>query len=97
MMRIRFEWDSRKAALNLRKHRLSFQAATAVSTDPLAVIFHDVNHSSYEQREIIIGHSANNRLIIVSFTELAEHTVRIISARPATRKERQDYEKNRSL
>jgi uncharacterized DUF497 family protein len=61
--------------------------------DPLAAIFDDEAHSGEEQREIIIGHSSNNRLLLVSFTERAG-AVRIISARRATRQERKDYEEN---
>ena len=60
---------------------------------PLAVIFDDQDHSTEEIREIIIGHSANNRLLLVSFTERDE-AIRIISARQATRIERKDYEEN---
>ena len=93
MTRIRFEWDSRKVAINRRKHGVSYEEATTVFADPLAFIFDDATHSRYESREIIIGHSAKNRLIIISFTERADNIVRLISARPATRKEREDYEK----
>ena len=50
--------------------------------------------SKVEQREIIIGHSALNRLVLACFTERAQDTVRIFSARLATKKERQDYEEN---
>jgi uncharacterized protein len=95
MTYIRFAWDSRKAALNQRKHGVSFEEAATVFADPLARIFADAIHSKNEPREIIIGHSSKNRLILVSFTERAENIVRLISARPATRKERADYEKNR--
>jgi len=90
---IRFEWDSRKAELNQRKHGVSFREAATVFADPLARIFDDPLHSMDELREIIIGHSSENRLILVSFTERANNLLRLISARPATRKERADYEK----
>lgn len=63
-------------------------------TDPLALIFFDEEHSREEEREIIIGHSAMNRLLLVSFTERATDRVRLISARKATKRERNDYEKN---
>ncbi len=62
-------------------------------SDLLAAIFDDEMHSSEEARELLIGHSSNNRLLLVSFTERGD-AVRIISARPVTRKERQDYENN---
>jgi hypothetical protein len=59
----------------------------------LAVIFDDETHSIGEQREIIIGHSRQNRLLLIAFTERSGN-VRIISARLATRQEREDYEQN---
>lgn len=62
-MSVGFEWDSRKAASNRNKHSVSFDEATTVFDDPLAVIFPDPNHSLRERREIIVGHSINNRLI----------------------------------
>jgi len=64
-----------------------------VFRDPLARIFADPPHSSNEPRELIIGHSGNRRLFVVSFTE-REGRVRIISARRATKREQQDYEQN---
>jgi uncharacterized protein len=64
----------------------------AVFSDPLARIFADEDHSTEEQREIIIGHSRAKRLLLVCFTERADGRVRIISARRATRRERHDYE-----
>ncbi len=92
-MSVRFEWDRQKAATNLRKHRVSFDEARTVFYDSLARIFDDPVHSTVEQREIIIGHSLVGRLLIVSFTERGE-AIRIISARLATKRERQDYEEN---
>jgi uncharacterized DUF497 family protein len=92
-MSVEFEWDEDKAASNQKKHRVTFEEAATVFADPLAAIFDDEAHSEEEQREIIIGHSDENRLLLVSFTERAG-AVRIISARRATKKERQDYEEN---
>jgi uncharacterized protein len=86
-----FECNKSKASLNLRKHGVSFQEAISVFVDPLARIFSDLEHSEHEDREIIIGHSVRGQLLIISFTERKE-TVRIISARQATRRERKDYE-----
>jgi uncharacterized DUF497 family protein len=88
-----FDWDAPKAATNLKKHGVSFEEAKTVFANPLAVIFGDEAHSINERREIIIGYSRQNRLLLVSFTERS-NTIRIISARSATRKERQDYEQN---
>ncbi len=92
-LHMKFEWDNNKAASNKLKHGISFEEAESVFSDPLAVIFNDEWHSETEEREIIIGYSNNNRLLLVSFAERSDK-VRLISAREATRKERQDYEKN---
>ena len=72
---------------------MSFQETLTVFADPLARIFDDEDHSVEEQREIIIGHSAKERLLVVSFTAKGE-SVRIFSARKATRRERKEYEEN---
>jgi uncharacterized DUF497 family protein len=93
-MSVYFEWDRRKAAINLRKHRVSFDEASTVFDDPLAFIFDDEDHSAEERREIVIGNSINNRSLLVCFTERAPDLVRIFSARLATKKERKDYEEN---
>ncbi len=92
-MSLEFEWDEDKAASNKKKHHISFEEAATVFADPLGVIFEDEVHSTEEQREILIGHSEKNRLLLVSFTERAG-AIRIISARQATKKERKDYEEN---
>ena len=92
-MSLRFEWDPKKAASNLSRHGVSFEEALTVFADPLARIFDDEDHSIKEQREIIIGHSVKQRLLVVCFTSQGE-SVRIFSARRATRRERQDYEEN---
>lgn len=88
-----FEWDAKKAKANEVKHEITFEEAKTVFVNPLAVIFDDDEHSDDEDREIIIGHSANNRLLLVSFTE-RDQLIRIISARKATSHERKDYEEN---
>jgi uncharacterized protein len=94
-MQLRFEWDEGKAAVNLNKHRVSFEEAVTVFYDPLACIFDDEWHSTEELREIIIGHSNFHRLLLVCFTERGPGLIRIISARHATKRERRDYEENR--
>jgi len=91
---MKFQWDPAKAEDNIRKHGVSFDEAVTVFKDPLAFIFDDVEHSEGEHREIIIGMSALSRMLLVCFVERHEDTVRIISARPATRREKQDYEEN---
>jgi uncharacterized DUF497 family protein len=90
-MSVRFQWDPQKAASNAKKHRVTFAEAAGVFQDPLAFIFDDEDHSVEEQREIIVGHSSQNRLLVVSFTE-RDDVIRIISARRADRQEREDYE-----
>jgi uncharacterized DUF497 family protein len=94
---MRVEWNQQKAVSNLKKHGVSFDEATTVFSDPLAFIFDDEKHSEDEHREIIVGHSVLNRLLLVCFTERAEDIIRIFSARLATKKERRDYEQNTDL
>jgi uncharacterized protein len=96
-MAVKFEWDEAKAALNLTKHKVSFDEASTVFADPLAKLFYDEDHSTEEVREIIIGHSILGRVVLVSFTERAPDRIRVISARPATRKERKAYEENQGI
>ena len=91
-MPLEFEWDTSKAVLNLKKHRVGFDEACTVFEDPLAAISRDESHSSGEAREIAIGNSILGRLVLVCFTERHESKVRIFSARLATKRERQDYE-----
>jgi uncharacterized DUF497 family protein len=93
-MQLRFEWDERKAAVNLTKHKVSFEEAQTVFFNPLGRIFDDEWHSTGESREIIIGHSNSNRLLLVCFVERDPGLIRIISARPATERERRDYEES---
>lgn len=88
-----FEWDPRKDLENQHNHAVSFHEALTVFADPMAKIFDDPHHSTQESREIIIGHSTKNRLLIVCFTERMTN-IRIISARLATRQERRDYEQS---
>jgi hypothetical protein len=88
-----FGWDAAKAAVNRKKHRVGFDEALTVFADPLARIFDDPDHSATEKREIIIGHSVAQRLLVVAFMERNDQ-VRIITARPATARERKAYEEN---
>lgn len=88
---MRFEWDPAKAEANFRKHGVSFDEAVTVFDDPLAITYTDPDHSESERREITIGASGRNRLLIVSHMD-RRGTIRIISARKATRKERRIYE-----
>ncbi len=86
-----FQWDSAKAAKNLRKHGVSFEEASSVFYDPLAVTGADPDHSEAEERLVTFGMSSAGQLLVISHTERGE-TIRIISARMATQPERRIYE-----
>jgi uncharacterized protein len=94
-MSLSFEWDPRKATTNLAKHGVSFEEAQTVFADPLGRIAPDPRHSADELREVLIGISRGGRLLAIMFTERGD-TVRTISARHATRRERIDYEEGHS-
>jgi len=93
-MAYRFEWDEEKARSNWIKHGVSFDEATTVFDDSLGRIFDDELHSTDERREIIMGRSINNRLLVVCFTERPNERIRIINARLRTPKEQKAYEEN---
>ena len=86
-----FEYDDRKAWINLKTHRVSFEEAMTVFTDPLSITIPDILHSDEEDRRIIIGQSVKRRLLVVVHVELGK-IIRIISARRATAHERKNYE-----
>ncbi len=92
-MNLEFEWDAKKSEANRAIHGIDFGEALTVFRDPLARIFEDEEHSNHERREIIIGHSVKDRLIVACFT-VRTSRIRVISARKATRLERKDYEEN---
>ena len=96
MKSIRFEWDPRKAETNERKHSVTFDEATSVFLDEFALNMSDVEHSDEEDRYLLIGASHALRVLIVChvFRE-RDATIRIISARRATRLERTQYERGR--
>jgi uncharacterized protein len=90
---MRFEWDPAKAALNLRKHRVSFEEAQSVFYDDFAVQFFDEEHSSNEERFLMLGLSSSARLVVVCHVERARgDVIRIISARKATPGESKFYQ-----
>lgn len=95
-MKYNFEWDPVKAKSNLKKHRVSFEEAAEVFLDPLQVSIPDAEHSTMEERWITLGNTRSNKLRLVVHTYLAYYsdqvTIRIISARPATRHEQKQYE-----
>ena len=86
-----FEWNPQKAAANLAKHAVSFEDAAPVFGDPLGRIMADPRHSAEEQRLVLLGLSQSKHLLAVMYVNRGE-TLRIISARRATRRERRDYE-----
>jgi uncharacterized DUF497 family protein len=88
---LRFEWDPAKAAGNLVKHGVSFEEASTVFADPLGRIADDPRHSTEEPRFVLLGQSERQRLLAVMYTERAD-TIRLISARGATPRERRAYE-----
>jgi uncharacterized protein len=88
---MRFEWDGHKGASNFRKHRVSFDEAVTVFYDPLAATFDDPDHSQDESRLVTVGYSARGRLLVVCHVERGG-TVRLISARRATPRERKRHE-----
>ena len=90
-MSLTFTWDPAKAESNLRKHRVSFAEAATCFGDPLSVTIRDPLHSDDEARFVLLGLSFRARLLVVVHSE-RQGSIRIISARAATRKERSDYE-----
>jgi uncharacterized DUF497 family protein len=88
---VRFEWDSAKAAANLKKHHVAFDEAVTVFYDALAATFDDPDHSTGEARFVTVGYSAQGRLLVVCHTERHD-VVRIITARVATTHEKQRHE-----
>ncbi len=81
-----FEWDPKKAAKNLRRHRVSFNEAVTVFGDSLGTTVRDPDHSRAEDRYITVGMSSRRRLVMVAHTERGQG-IRIISARELTRAE----------
>lgn len=90
---IRFEWDPRKAAANVRKHGVSFAEAETAFYDDYATITDDPDHSGDEERFLLLGMSAGLRvLVVVHCVRGAGSVIRLISARKATRSERAQYD-----
>jgi uncharacterized DUF497 family protein len=86
-----FEWDPAKEKKSRAKHGVSFEEAASVFHDPLAASGHDLDHSEGEARLVTFGMSSAGRLLVVAHTERGD-AIRIISARPATQRERRIYE-----
>ena len=92
MNKLRFLWDERKNRLNERKHGVSFEEAQTVFFDENAIEFYDPDHSEQEDRFLLLGLSFRLRVLVVChcFRE-PSGTIRIVSARKATNRERKDY------
>ncbi len=88
---MKIEWDPKKAKVNLGKHRVSFEEAATALSDPMAATGTDPDHSITEERYVTFGVSERGRLLVVAHTD-EEETIRIISARIASKGERELYE-----
>jgi len=88
---LEFSWDERKAAQNARRHGVRFEEAATAFVDPLGRVYDDPDHSEAEARFILVGHSLADRLLLVVHAEKGD-TIRIISARRPTPRERAEYE-----
>jgi hypothetical protein len=88
---VKIEWDPKKARLNLRKHKVSFEEAATALSDPMAATGVDPDHSIAEERYITFAVSERGRLLVVAHTE-EDEIIRIISARLASKGERKIYE-----
>jgi uncharacterized DUF497 family protein len=93
MYGIAFEWDWRKDSANLRKHGVDFQEASSVFGDPLSITIPDPHHAAGEERLVIVGMSSKRSLLVVVHT-IRDERIRLISARPATKHEKRNYEES---
>lgn len=92
MSELRFDWDEQKAESNQQKHAVSFEEAQTVFYDENARLMYDPEHSLTEDRYILFGMSSSLRLIVVCHIYREnDELIRIISARKATKQERQQY------
>lgn len=94
-MALTFEWDREKARSNFQKHRIPFDEALTVFSDPVARLIVDDKHSRSELRLILLGKSAAGKYLAVMFTNRGPDHIRLISARTASRRERRQYEETR--
>jgi len=90
---LQFEWDNKKANTNNRKHGITFEEASTAFADELSITIDDPLHSEEEDRLILIGVSKQFKTLVVVHVEKRE-TIRIISARKATKHEQKFYEEN---
>jgi len=93
-MSLEFEWDREKARRNVEKHRISFEEAATVFGDPFSLTIEDPSHPDYEVRFVTVGETVEHKMVVVVHTDRGQ-SIRIISARRATRQERRAYESGR--
>jgi hypothetical protein len=91
-----YEWDPKKAAANLKKHKVSFAEGTTVFTDPSALTFDDPDHSLTEKRFVTIGTSSKGRMLFLAHADRGDDCIRIISARRTTKSEAHAYQEARN-
>ena len=92
---MRFEWDSKKNEINIKKHGISFEEAKLVFDDPLHLAILDKRFNYFEERWITVGNISTKKIVVVAhmyFDDHEEEVIRIISARIATASERRQYE-----
>jgi uncharacterized DUF497 family protein len=92
-MGLKFEWDKKKAIENYTKHGVTFEEAATAFADPLSRTIYDPDHSDDEDRFILLGETQGKKLVVVAHTDRND-TIRIISARKASRREGANYEKS---
>lgn len=90
-MVVTFGWDPFKDESNQRKHGVAFIEAISAFRDPLSLTVGDPDHSVSEKRLLLLGRTSDGKLLVIAHTETGGH-IRIINARPATRRERKTYE-----
>ena len=94
MKAIQFKWDNTKSIANEKKHGISFQEASTVFSDELAIEFYDNKHSGWEDRFLLLGLSNRlNTLLVCYCYRETEKVIRIISARRATKNESKFYKR----
>ncbi|GHU36849.1 hypothetical protein FACS1894172_20000 [Spirochaetia bacterium] len=89
---MRVFWDENKNQENIKKHKISFEYAKQVFEDPCRLVKYDSLHSINEDRFIVIGKARNEVVLFVSEVEINDDDVRIISARKADKKEKEEYD-----
>ena len=94
---LKFNWDPAKAEKNVIKYDVSFDEAATIFKDALALYFDDEEHSQLEKREFVIGRSKARERLLTCFIARTEDSIRIISARTSTHRERQTYDENSEI